>query len=266
MRGFRADLHVHSCLSPCAELEMSPRAIVDASLRRGLDLIALCDHNSAENAGAVLRAGAAAGLNVLPGLEINSVEEIHVLAVFDTEEQALAMQELVYGVLSGSNRPEIFGDQVVANEFDEVEGFNDRLLIGAAGMSVGEVARQIHRLGGLSIASHVDRPSYSLLGQLGYVPEELDLDALELSPRTDPEAFQRDFPDIGLRGLPLVASSDAHTLRDLGIAWTYFEIEAAEVGELRRAFRGAGGGDLKFGEERVRQGPSCADRGADNRG
>jgi predicted metal-dependent phosphoesterase TrpH len=125
VRRFRADLHIHSCLSPCGDLDMSPKGIVEKSLERGMDIIAVCDHNSAENAAAVMRAGAQRGLHVFPGMEINSVEEVHTLAIFQREDQALAMQDLVYKHLMGTNRPELFGDQVVANEFDEVEGFND---------------------------------------------------------------------------------------------------------------------------------------------
>ena len=119
MKRFKADLHIHSCLSPCGDLDMSPRAIVEKSLERGIEIIALCDHNSAENVGAAIRAGNQKGLCVLPGMEINSREEVHTLAIFDTEEGALRMQELIYGYLRGTNRPELFGDQVVANEFDE---------------------------------------------------------------------------------------------------------------------------------------------------
>ncbi|MBU2498409.1 MAG: PHP domain-containing protein, partial [Proteobacteria bacterium] len=161
MKRFRADLHIHSCLSPCAELDMSPRAIVEKSLEMGVEIIALCDHNSAENVGAAMRAGAQRGLLVLPGMEINSMEEVHTLAIFETEKQALNMQEMIYRHLRGTNRPELFGDQVVANEFDEVEGFNDRRLIGATELRLQQIVREVHRLGGLCIASHVDRPAFS---------------------------------------------------------------------------------------------------------
>ena len=127
---------------------MSPRAIVEKCLERGVDVIGVCDHNTAENVGAVMRAGAQRGLHVLPGMEINSREEVHTLAIFDSESQALAMQELIYAHLKGTNRPELFGDQVVANEFDEVEGFNDRMLIGATQLGLDEVIREVHRLEG----------------------------------------------------------------------------------------------------------------------
>ncbi|MCF8061668.1 MAG: PHP domain-containing protein [Deltaproteobacteria bacterium] len=238
MKRYRADLHIHSCLSPCASLDMSPKAIVERSVERGIDLIALCDHNSAENAGAVMRAGEKLGLRVLPGLEINSEEEVHTLAIFDTEEQALAMQEILYAGLEGSNRPDVFGDQVVANEFDEVEGFNDRMLIGAVRMGLHEVVREIRRLGGLSVASHVDRPSYSVLGQLGFIPEDLELDAVEVSSRGSVESVRRALPGSRGRAIGVVTSSDAHELDDIGSATTWFLVQTPEVVELGLAFRG----------------------------
>ncbi len=238
MRRYLADLHIHSCLSPCASLDMTPRAIVETNIKNGIELIALCDHNSAENVGAAMRAGRRHGLCVLPGMEINSREEVHTLAIFDTEEQALAMQEILYAALKGSNRPDIFGDQVVVNEFDEVDGFNDRLLIGAVQMDIYEVVREAHRLGGLCIASHVDRPSYSILGQLGFVPGDLELDAMECSRNGSPESILETLSHLEGRAPGLVTSSDAHELDDIGTAASWFTIGSPEVSELASAFRG----------------------------
>lgn len=236
MRLYRADLHIHSCLSPCGDLDMSPRGIVEASLEKGMTLIAVCDHNSAENVGAVMRAGAERGLAVLAGLEISSVEEVHSLALFDNEDQALAMQTLVYDHLKGTNRPELFGDQVVANEYDEVEGFNDRRLIGATLLSLKEIIREVHRLGGLSIASHVDRPSFSILSQLGFISPDLELDALEVSPRMKRKNVPGEIPDAA--HFPVVSFSDAHFPQDIGKAFTPFRIEGPTVDEIRMALQG----------------------------
>ncbi|MCK4819193.1 PHP domain-containing protein, partial [bacterium] len=201
MRAFKSDLHIHSCLSPCADLDMSPKAIVERSLEQGLDIIAVCDHNSAENVAASIRASVKHGLRVLPGIEISSKEEVHILAIFETVEQALSMQDVVYKHLKGTNRPELFGDQVIANEFDEVDGFNDRLLIGATSMGVEKIVKETGRLGGLSIASHVDRPSFSILGQLGFIPPDLELDAIEVSDSNRWEAMRHEA--IGVEKLPV---------------------------------------------------------------
>lgn len=239
MRIYKADLHIHSCLSPCGELEMSPRAIVEKSLEKGLELIAVCDHNSAENAGAVMRAAGKTGLCVLPGMEICSREEVHTLAIFGTLGQALRMQGIVYGCLKGTNRPELFGDQVVANEFDEVEGFNDRLLIGAAQISLADVVKETQSLGGLCIASHVDRPSFSILSQLGFVPKDLDLDGLEISGLRGWESIKSEIP--GLDRFAVVCFSDAHLPEDIGKRSSAFVLEAPSVSEIRLALRQEGG-------------------------
>ncbi len=239
MRWFRADLHVHTCLSPCAELEMSPRAIVETSVQAGLDVIAVCDHNSAENAAAAVRAGRGQGLLVLPGLEINSREEVHILAIFEKPEQALKMQAVVYDHLKGTNRPELFGDQVVVNEFDEVEGFNDRLLIGAVGLGIYDVITHTHRLGGVSIASHVDRLSFGLIGQLGFIPPDLPLDALELSRHAAQE--MRESLAADMPHLPIVRSSDAHLPKDIGHPFTEFYLAQPSWSEIRLALASAEG-------------------------
>lgn len=239
MRSFKADMHIHSCLSPCGELEMSPRAIVERSLQAGLDLIAVCDHNSAENAGAAIRAGKERGIAVLAGMEISSKEEVHSLALFDTEEQALDMQGLIYRHLKGTNRPEIFGEQVIANEFDEVEGFNDRLLIGAVQLGLAEILEAVRRLGGISIASHIDRPSFSITSQLGFLPEDLPFDALEISRHATREQILSSVPGSGK--FPMVTFSDAHFPDDIGKASTIFFLEEATVSEIRMALRGEGG-------------------------
>ncbi len=239
MKTYRADLHIHSCLSPCGDLDMSPRGIAEASRERGLDIIAVCDHNSAENVGAVLRAAGERGLAALAGLEINSIEEVHSLALFETEAQALAMQDYVYRNLKGTNRPELFGDQVVANEEDEVEGFNDRLLIGATQISLTHIVREVHRLGGLSIACHVDRPRYSVPSQLGFIPQDLEVDAVEISWRmTRAEAVAT---ISGVEGRPVVRFSDAHFPADIGQAFTSLLLDRPALDEIRLAFQGRGG-------------------------
>ena len=229
-------MHIHSCLSPCADLDMSPKAIVEKSLEEGLDIVALCDHNSAENVGAAIRVATKTGITVIPGMEINTKEEVHILALFEGEAQALDMQRTVYSHLQGTNRPELFGDQVVANELDEVEGFNDRLLIGATGLTLQEVIGEIHDLGGLCIASHIDRPSYSLLSQLGFVPPDIKLNGVEISRPMQREEIDSQMPGLG--ELPIIRSSDAHFLKDIGKAFTSFFIEAPNLKELGLALEG----------------------------
>ncbi len=230
LRAFKADLHIHTCLSPCGDWEMSPRDLILRSIESGLDLIAVCDHNSSENAGAAMRAGRRAGLAVLPGMEVCTREEVHILALFEELEQALAMQEFVYAGLSGENRPEVFGYQVVANEDNEVVSENPRLLIGATDHSIEQVVRRTHALGGLSVSAHADRPANGIINQLGFIPPDLELDGVEVSYRTPLAQARQRFPMIG--PLACITSSDAHYLKDIGRAATLFRMAAASLREI----------------------------------
>jgi len=236
LKCFRADLHVHSCLSPCADLTMSPKRIVQTAIAKRLDIIALCDHNSAENVEAAMRAARNTRLTVLPGMEVTSSEEVHVCGIFADSNAARMLQELVYKeLIPGENNEELFGEQIIANEFDEVEGYNKRLLIGATNLSVEEVVAEIHRLGGLVIASHVDREAYSIIGQLGFIPEKLELDALEISTAVSYDEAQMKIPQLS--AYPVVSSSDAHNLDQIGTVASRFRIEKPTIDELQRAFQ-----------------------------
>lgn len=238
---FRADLHLHTCLSPCGDLDMSPNGVVENALKAGLDIIAVSDHNTAENVRAVIRAARrAGGPDIIPGMEISTQEEVHVLALFETLDNVLKMQEMVYGQMSSkTNRPEVFGDQVVANEDDEVEGFNERLLIGATGYDLADLVKDIHGLNGLALASHLDRESYSLLGQLGFVPPGLGLDGYEVSKNGDPEAIAALLPDN--EECPIIMNSDAHFIEDIGSGSTEFLLEKPGFKEVAMALKSLNG-------------------------
>ncbi len=235
VRRFRADLHIHTCLSPCADLEMTPKNIVARAREQRLAMIAVCDHNSAENAPAVCRAAEGQNLVVLAGMEVCTREEAHVLALFEDCNAALTLQSLVYSTLTGLNDPEVFGLQVIANERDEVVAMEPRLLIGATGLPVDELVNEIHRLGGLAIASHIDRESFSVIGQLGFLPKDLGFDALELSRNIDEAGARTRFKDY--EGSTFVRNSDAHRLTDIGHNVTDYRMEEPAFRELRRALR-----------------------------
>jgi PHP family Zn ribbon phosphoesterase len=231
LKRYRADLHVHTCLSPCADVKMSPLAVVKRAQTLGIDILGICDHNSAENAPAALEAARRYGLHVLPGIEVTSSEEVHILALFDTLEGAWELQETVYQNLPGENDEETFGMQVVSDAEDLVLGFNSRLLIGATTLRVDEIVKAIHALDGLAVAAHIDRESFSLISQLGFVPNDLNLDALEISPRMSLEEAVRSYAP----SLPLIQSSDAHKVREIGRCCPTFFIERASVEEIRKA-------------------------------
>jgi len=234
IRAFRCDLHMHSCLSPCADLEMSPRALVRKSIDERLDIIAVCDHNASENVRYTIKAAEGTNLIVLPGMEVTSSEEVHVLALFESQESLVKLQDLVYAHLPGKNDEAIFGCQAIVNELDEVEGLNERLLIGATGISLDQIVNGIHELGGLVIASHIDREGFSLLGQLGFIPSDLTLDAVEVSPRTGLKGARDRFPELA--AYPLVEFSDAHRLGEVGQGVTKIYLEMGTLSELKMAF------------------------------
>ncbi|MFC2164000.1 PHP domain-containing protein [Acidobacteriota bacterium] len=231
LRPFRADLHIHTCLSPCTELDMSPSRILTAAKKKEIDILGICDHNSTENSQAILNAAKEMRIGIIPGMEVTSQEEVHVLALFDDLENALSLQQHVYENLPGENDQEAFGMQVIVNEKEEVLGFNEKLLIGATTIPLDEVIQLVHSLEGIAIASHIDREAFSLIGQLGFIPENLDLDALEISPRITFEEAKTRYP----YNYPFTCSSDAHYPDDIGKSYTTFLLEAQTVAEIKKA-------------------------------
>jgi predicted metal-dependent phosphoesterase TrpH len=244
LKAFKADLHIHTCLSPCGDWKMSPKQIVQKSIDKKLDIIAVCDHNTAENAEAVARWGGKQGLVVFPGLEICSREEVHILSIFEEVQQASSMQALVYDHLPGSNKAGFFGNQVIADENDMVIGENTRLLINATRLGIYEIVAQVHLLEGLCIASHILRPAYGIIRQLGFIPPDLQLDGLELSShKLLTKVKDKGFDD---RDLPYVSFSDAHYLQDIGRTWTNFILAEPTLAEIRMALKEKQGRSISF--------------------
>lgn len=237
------DLHVHTVLSPCAEVEMIPPLIIRQARRLWLDVIAITDHNSAENVAAVMKAAQGSGITVMPGMEVQTREEIHLVCLFDTLDQVQRWQELVYAHLPDQrNREDVFGAQFVVDETGEFIRYNKRLLLTSTSMSLEQVTEYVRALGGLCIAAHIDRPGYSILTALGFIPPELDLDAIEMSAQTTPVEVRRRFP--GLSSYAMIISGDSHRLSEM-IAKTVLVIDEPCIKELRLAMSKAGGRSIK---------------------
>ena len=225
------DLHIHSCLSPCANLEMSPGEIVARAKAAGVDGIALTDHQSARNCPAIAECARRAGMRCLHGLEVQTAEEVHTVAIFDTVEQALAMTDWVYAAMPKRvNDPETFGDQPVVTWDDDIVELEWRILAMGCRHFIPETAEKVHELGGLYIAAHIDRPNFSVLGALGAIPGGA-FDAVELSRTADESLW---LPKAA--GYAVTRSSDAHNPGDVSRVWTEADLPDFTVAALKAAF------------------------------
>lgn len=234
MRKYVADLHIHTCLSPCAELEMTPSAIMKRAAELGIDMVAIADHNSAGNVAAAVRAGREAGVHVIAAMELTSKEEAHVLAFFGSIEEAIRMQGEVFKYLPKMQVPKDDHRhwQVLVDEHDEVHGFEQRMLLGTTGMLLAELVRKIHEMGGVAVASHVDREAFSVMSQMGFVPQEIDFDGFEV---IRPERAKAVLPFH--QGASLIMSSDSHRLADIGRRTTEILLSEPSFEELAMAIR-----------------------------
>jgi len=219
---------------------MQPARVVRAAKSCGLDGIGIADHNSAENVAATKAAGHREGLAVLGGMEISSREEVHVLGFFDDDAALTSMQELVYGNLPGRNDVTYFGHQTVVDEAGAVVAENPRLLIGATTLTLEDVVNSIHERGGVAIASHIDRGSFSVTSQLGFIPPDVSFDAVEVSQvdliDADGGVGGVDLGRVdGAPGAAVVVSSDAHFPRDIGRCATRFALRQVSVAEIQKA-------------------------------
>lgn len=229
----RADLHVHTVLSPCAEIEMIPPLIVREALDLGIDLIAITDHNSTANIESVQKAAKDTALTVLPGMELQTREEVHVLCLFDSLEQIENWQKIVDSSMPDiQNDIEHFGEQFVVDETGDFIRREERLLITSCELTLTEAYHQVARLGGWLIPAHVNRKTNGLLSILGFVPVDIPIDALEISRHLQLEEAYAKFPQI--RNYPVIQNGDVHILGDFAGTNEFF-INKISIQELRLA-------------------------------
>lgn len=239
MHRYVAELHVHTVLSPCAEVEMIPPLIVSQALERGINLIAITDHNASANVSAVLQAAHQTGLAVLSGMELETQEEVHLLCLFDTFAQLAAWQARVDRSLPPlENNPEYFGEQFVVDETGDFIRRENRLLITAATISFDDAVREVTSLGGMAIPAHVDRQAYGLIANLGFIPTTVNVEALEISRHLKPADALARFPQ--LHGYPLLQGGDAHRLDEM-VGANEFYLAEPTIAEIRSALLGKAG-------------------------
>jgi len=245
LKTLRIDLHVHTVLSPCADVEMIPPLIVQEAVGRGINLIAITDHNGTANAAAVQKAAGTSGLFVLPGMELQTREEVHVLCLFDTIEQATALQEWVDTHLPDMpNNPDFFGEQFVVDETGDFIRREERLLLTSVDAPLNEAWHKVSDLGGLFIPAHINRQAFGLMAVLGLVPDDFPVEALEISRHLSPEEALRRYPQI--RGYSLVQNGDVHYLDDFLGSMTC-QVEEPTIRELRMAILNEDGRHMEIG-------------------
>lgn len=208
------DLHIHSCLSPCGDNDMTPSNIVGMSALKELDVIALTDHNTCKNCPAAVAAGLEAGIRVIPGMELCTSEDIHVVCLFPTLDSAMKFDEYVYSTIPQvKNDPSIFGDQLIMDKDDNIIGHEELLLVTASGISIDNVYELVKSFGGASFPAHVDKSSYSVISSFGQFPPEIGFDTVEISKNGDISALCSLHPI--LKEKRFVSNSDAHYLWDI---------------------------------------------------
>lgn len=232
------DLHMHSCLSPCGDNEMTPCNLVNMAALQGLQMIALTDHNSCLNCPAAMEAGAQAGVLVIPGMELCTAEEAHIVCLFPELSQALSFSEYVKKhVPPIQNRPEIFGGQRVMDAGDGILDQEEILLTTASEIRVDRVVELVRAYEGVCFPAHLDRPSYSVLSSLGAFQPEWGFHAAELTRAADIADYAAGYP--ALQSLPLLCNSDAHYLEDIPEAAAWLDLEACTIPALFAALDGS---------------------------
>ncbi len=245
MQTFRTDLHIHTVLSPCGDLEMSPARIVSLAHARGLDIIGITDHNSTKHCELVWKLGQKLGLTVIPGCEMNSREEVHCLGLFQDFDALAEFQYYLDQHLSFIlNDPDLFGYQLVVDEEENILEQQENYLGTSLDVSVEEIEQKVHELSGIFIPAHIDRPRNSLFSQLGFFPPELKVEALQISKGAEEKAVREKFRIS--QAVTLVKFSDSHYPADLGKTYTNFEMESSTFSEIRKALLREDGRKVKI--------------------
>lgn len=240
MRSFKADLHIHTVLSPCASLEMSPKNIVQKALEKELDIIGITDHNSTRQCSVVMKEAQKKGLTVFPGVEVTTREEIHCLAFFESLDVTERFQKYLDENLPFiKNNPDLFGFQVVVDENEEIVFEEEKLLISALKTGIDQIEQVVHNLNGIFIPAHVNKPKDSILSQLGFIPDGTNADAFEITKHIAKDTFLN--KNRLSNTTTVLRNSDSHLLESIGENITLFEMESTDFSEFRMALKNESG-------------------------
>lgn len=244
MKTVKADLHIHTVLSPCGDLDMSPRNIVERASEKNVQIIGITDHNSTRQVDIVEELASRVGIYVLGGVEITTREEVHCLAFFPDQTARWQFQTYLDSFLPDiPNKPGVFGYQVVVDEYDTILYTEEKLLITGINRSINQIEKEVHRLNGIFIPAHIDRPVNSLFSQLGFIPPDLKMEAMGITCYTTESAVRRKFPIP--ENIALIKNSDAHYPDDIGKGYSLFTLKECAFEEVRMALLNQGGRSVK---------------------
>ena len=233
------DLHIHSALSPCASDDMTPNNIVNMAHIKGLDIIAITDHNSMENVETVIKLGEKRKILVLPGIEVTSKEEVHLLCYFEDVRKGLEFGEIIYKSLPNiPSNEKIFGHQLIFDINDQVIGKADKLLLGSSSYSIEEISLLTKEFYGVMVPAHIDRQAFSLLSVLGFIPENLDINTVEISSYCE-KCFIEQYPY--LKKYNIITNSDAHDLYVISEPIYFADVDILSTRSIFEYLRGKRG-------------------------
>lgn len=234
MNKLSYDLHIHSCLSPCADDDMTPGNIVGMASLTGLDIIAITDHNSCKNCSAALKAAEDFGILVIPGMELTTMEEVHVLCYFECLADALAFDAYVaQHILPIPNQSDVFGNQLLCDDNDSVCGTFDILLISATDISFFELYDLLKEYRGFMVPAHIDKQTNSLLYNLGFIPENSMFTCCEVRDLTKAEELIE--KHTYLKQCRIISNSDAHQLTGLHESIYYLQATSGAIPDILNA-------------------------------
>jgi len=234
---FAIDLHIHSVLSPCGDIDMTPCNIINMALIKGLDIISVTDHNNASNLPSLSKVAVENGILLLPGIEVQTKEEIHMLCYFKTVDETVEFGNIIYNKLPNiKNNEDVFGSQIVMDSMDNEISKLEKLLLSSADISVKQLVDMVNSFKGVCIPAHIDRKSFSIISNLGFIPVEMNIKTVEISKNITANTAISNYNF--LKNYRIIRSSDAHYLWDICERENFLSMEYLTLTNLLNYLRG----------------------------
>ncbi|WP_352418821.1 PHP domain-containing protein [Proteiniborus sp.] len=232
------DLHIHSALSPCGDNDMTPNNIVNMAYVKGLDVIAITDHNSMLNLIPTAEVAKRKGILIVPGIEVTTREEVHVLCYFPTINEGMSFQDIIFNSLPNvKNNEDIFGQQLILDHEDNISGKVERMLLSSSGFTIEEIFQLVKEHNGVLVPAHIDRKSFSIVSTLGFIPNTIDIKTIEVF---DLNVLENMKNTLSLEKYKIIKNSDAHYLVDINEAYYYFNLNSFTAKSVVEHLKGSG--------------------------